>query len=138
MVTRSSVKSATAEASTARTKRRYCTGRAQRMNTETGETFNIESIVCGDGEKAANGMALRTKTWNAWARVDGGVESYNEKYSRTLILSTRVGLKGETGVLARSRRQQRRRLRVLFLVSAFQARSAIIRPPFAGDSRLPH
>ena len=49
MVTRSSVKSATAEASTARPERGYCRGRAQRMNTETGETFNIESIVCGDG-----------------------------------------------------------------------------------------
>ena len=27
----------------------------------------------GDGEKAANGMALRGKTWYAGARIDGGV-----------------------------------------------------------------
>ena len=64
------------------------------MNTETGETFNIESIVCGDGEKASNGMALRRKTWYARARIDGGVESYYEIDSRTLTFSTRGGRKG--------------------------------------------
>ena len=138
MVTRSSVKSATAEASTARPQRGYCTGRAQRINTETGETFNIESIVCGDGEKAANGMALQSKTWYASAQIDVGVESYYEIDSRTLILSTRDGRNGETDVLARSKRQKRRRLRALFLVSSFQARSAIMTATFAGGTRPPH
>ena len=82
-------------------------------------------------------MALRRKTWYASLRIDGGVESYYEIDSRTLILSTDGGRKVETGVLALSRRQRRRRLRVLFLLSAFQSKSPIIRPTFAVDSRLP-
>ena len=40
-------------------------------------------------------MALRRKTRYVSAWIDGGVESYYEIDSRTLILSTRGGLKGQ-------------------------------------------
>ena len=61
MVTLGSVKSATAEASTIRPERGYFTGRAQRIYSETGETFNIKCIVCGDGEKESSVISLGIK-----------------------------------------------------------------------------
>ena len=123
MVTRSSVKSATADTTTVRPEQGYCTGRTYRMNAETGETFNIESTVCGDGKKAFNSMAL-WKNWNASAQIDSGVDSYHKIDSPTIILSTRRGQKGAAGVPERSQRQQGRRLGYLFLVTVLTARDS--------------
>lgn len=77
---------------TPKPKRRYHTRKAHKeTNSENGEVFNIESVVCGDGQRGPNGLCLRKSVIYASDRIDGGLESYWEVDPSSLMFSTRGG-----------------------------------------------
>ena len=76
-------------------KRGYYTGEAAKK-TKGGscETFNIESVVFDDGQRVNNGMRLGNMVIYTSERIDGGVESYWEVDTNSLLLTTRQGRHG--------------------------------------------
>ena len=69
-------------------------GRAKRSKYPNNLTFNIESIVCGDGRNTNSGITLNECVWYASERLDGGGESYYEIDPDSIVLSTRGGRTG--------------------------------------------
>lgn len=79
----------------AKLKRGYFTGKASKQNQKgTTDTFNIESVVCGDGQRNKSGLSLRNLRIYASDRLDGGIESYYEVDSDFLMFTARGGRRG--------------------------------------------
>ena len=76
-------------------KRGYYTAKAsKKTRREISETFNIESVVCGDGQRNKSGLSLRNLVIYASDRLDGGIESYWEVDPDSLMFTTRGGRRG--------------------------------------------
>ena len=69
-------------------------GRAKRSKDPNNSTFNIESIVCGDGRNTNSGITLKESVWYASERLDGGGQSYYKIDPDSIVLSARGGRTG--------------------------------------------
>lgn len=68
-------------------------GKAIRKSSTNVQTFNIESVLCGDGSRK-NDVLLKNLVFYASERAAGGYESYHEIDPDTLKLSTRGSRRG--------------------------------------------
>ena len=79
----------------AKPKRGYFTGKVRKKtNKGINDTFNIESVVCGDEQRNKSGLSLLNLRIYANDRLDGGIESYYEVDSDSLMFTTRGGRRG--------------------------------------------